>query len=145
MLGIQTRGRRMVGADETTKLWQPPVFYFMLSFSLSLSLFVIFWTTFSIFFKSTSRRGQMKNRFIFFNICQISTYLTTFTFFSFNLSSYCYSDFSILLYLKVKQILYRHAKVIGCCIVAIDIGSSLGGGQKKLEFNSPIACCCIPI
>ena len=38
MLGIQTRGRRMVGADETTKLWRPPVFYFMLSFSLSLSV-----------------------------------------------------------------------------------------------------------
>ena len=24
VLGIRTRGRRMVGADETTELWQPP-------------------------------------------------------------------------------------------------------------------------
>ena len=24
VLGIQTRGRRMVGADETTELWRPP-------------------------------------------------------------------------------------------------------------------------
>ena len=26
VLGIQTRGRRMVGVDETTELWQPPEF-----------------------------------------------------------------------------------------------------------------------
>ena len=25
VLGIQTRGRRMVGADETTELWRPQV------------------------------------------------------------------------------------------------------------------------
>ena len=25
VLGIQTRGRRMVGADETTELWRPPM------------------------------------------------------------------------------------------------------------------------
>ena len=25
MLGIRTRGRRMVGADKTTELWRPPV------------------------------------------------------------------------------------------------------------------------
>ena len=25
VLGIQTRGRRMVGADETTELWRPPI------------------------------------------------------------------------------------------------------------------------
>ena len=24
VLGIRTRGRRMVGADETTELWRPP-------------------------------------------------------------------------------------------------------------------------
>ena len=24
VLGIQTRGRRMVGTDETTELWRPP-------------------------------------------------------------------------------------------------------------------------
>ena len=24
VIGIQTRGRRMVGADETTELWRPP-------------------------------------------------------------------------------------------------------------------------
>ena len=24
MLGIRTRGRKMVGADETTELWRPP-------------------------------------------------------------------------------------------------------------------------
>ena len=24
VLGIQTQGRRMVGADETTELWRPP-------------------------------------------------------------------------------------------------------------------------
>ena len=27
VLGIQTRGRRMEGADETTELWRPPLFY----------------------------------------------------------------------------------------------------------------------
>ena len=27
MLGIRTRGRRMEGADETTELWRPPLFY----------------------------------------------------------------------------------------------------------------------
>ena len=27
MLGIQTQGRRMVGADETTELWRPKVVY----------------------------------------------------------------------------------------------------------------------
>ena len=26
MLGIRTRGRRMVGADEATELWRPPTF-----------------------------------------------------------------------------------------------------------------------
>ena len=26
VLGIRTRGRRMVGADETTELWRPPCF-----------------------------------------------------------------------------------------------------------------------
>ena len=26
VLGIRTRGRRMVGADETTELWRPPMF-----------------------------------------------------------------------------------------------------------------------
>ena len=25
VLGIQTRGRTMVGADETTELWRPPI------------------------------------------------------------------------------------------------------------------------
>ena len=25
VLGIRTRGRRMVGADETTELWRPPI------------------------------------------------------------------------------------------------------------------------
>ena len=25
VLGIRTRGRRMVGADETTELWRPPL------------------------------------------------------------------------------------------------------------------------
>ena len=25
VLGIQTRGLRMVGADETTELWRPPI------------------------------------------------------------------------------------------------------------------------
>ena len=29
MLGIQTRGLRMVGADETTKLWRPPTLTFV--------------------------------------------------------------------------------------------------------------------
>ena len=27
VLGIRTRGRRMVGADETTELWRPPLFF----------------------------------------------------------------------------------------------------------------------
>ena len=27
VLGIRTRGRRMVGADETTELWRPPNLY----------------------------------------------------------------------------------------------------------------------
>ena len=26
VLGIQTQGRRMVGADETTELWRPEIF-----------------------------------------------------------------------------------------------------------------------
>ena len=37
VLGIRTRGRRMVGADETTELWQPPhdlQFYLLLAFKL---------------------------------------------------------------------------------------------------------------
>ena len=33
VLGIQTRGRRMVGADETTELWRPP--------QLDLLLFIL--------------------------------------------------------------------------------------------------------
>ena len=27
MLGIRTRGRRMVGADKTTELWRPPIIH----------------------------------------------------------------------------------------------------------------------
>ena len=37
VLGIRTRGRRMVGADETTELWRPPhdlQFYLLLAFKL---------------------------------------------------------------------------------------------------------------
>ena len=34
LLGIRTRGRRMVGADKTTELWRPP--YFRPSFFLAL-------------------------------------------------------------------------------------------------------------
>ena len=30
MLGIQTLGHRMVGADETTELWRPPTIFVML-------------------------------------------------------------------------------------------------------------------
>ena len=30
VLGIRTRGRRMVGADETTELWRPPIVTFSL-------------------------------------------------------------------------------------------------------------------
>ena len=29
VLGIRTQGRRMVGADETTELWQPPRLYYI--------------------------------------------------------------------------------------------------------------------
>ena len=29
VLGIRTRGRRMVGADETTELWRPPQYPFV--------------------------------------------------------------------------------------------------------------------
>ena len=29
VLGIQTQGRRMVGADETTELWRPPRYDFV--------------------------------------------------------------------------------------------------------------------
>ena len=39
VLGIWTRGRRMVGPDETTQLWQPPL-SFSLPNCLSLSLFI---------------------------------------------------------------------------------------------------------
>ena len=31
MLGIRTRGRRMVGADETTELWRPPNNFYIIS------------------------------------------------------------------------------------------------------------------
>ena len=45
MLGIQTRGRRMVGTDETTELWQPPKFtvryYNLLLFSGAEALAVV--------------------------------------------------------------------------------------------------------
>ena len=33
VLGIRTRGRRMVGADETMELWRPPIFNFFVKAS----------------------------------------------------------------------------------------------------------------
>ena len=38
VLGIRTRGCRMVGVDETTELWRPPMIYLSLILSLSSSL-----------------------------------------------------------------------------------------------------------
>ena len=36
VLGIRTRGCRMVGADETTELWRPPRIFYISIFDLSL-------------------------------------------------------------------------------------------------------------
>ena len=51
MLGIRTRGRRMVGADKTTELWQPPQTYLLISFN---NIFFTSYDVLSMFSQSNS-------------------------------------------------------------------------------------------
>ena len=75
VLGIQTRGRRMVGADKTTELWQPPIF------SVSLhNIFNLIWHIFDTIWLIFIVLGKWPNiEQIFYPRSHLVTLLLTYT------------------------------------------------------------------